>query len=72
MGYMTFVIISTLFLALCECSISVHRMVSDLIGYSVGAWSVIISKVIPVLITFIIFFLLIFFVPIPRFNLALH
>ena len=61
---MTFVIISTLFLALYVSVQSVFtEWYLDLIGYSVGAWSVVISKVIPVLITFIIFFLLIFFVP---------
>ena len=64
MGYMTFVIITTLLLAL---YVSVQSVFTDwylnLIGYSVGAWSVVIKKVIPVLIIFIIFFLLIFFVP---------
>ncbi len=64
MGYMTFVIVSTLLLA---AYISIQSVFTDwylgLIGYSVGPWSTVISKVIPVLMLFVIFFLLIFFVP---------
>lgn len=70
-GYITFVIISILLLAV---YVSIQSIFTDwylsLIGYSVGPWSIIISKVMPVLITFIIFFLLVYFVPNTKVQLS--